>query len=205
MATYRVYFVTFDLKLERCPCPNFWHAGITLDIEGKPSVKNQRLWPCGTWFFQGAKFGRFSLFFDIFRSFSIVFDRIHTGKRSKTFGVVCGKDKGTHGGWEMGPHVRNPSISVACGRSLARIFSVPRTHVKICMNYHPQFNHDVQICALSSQFAVSTTFWWKSHRRSTSTRQKYSKFSKNYRSAHEDPSLNPQSLPQTTPGQCKTC
>ena len=92
MATYRGYFVTFDFGLERWPCPNFWYTGITLSIEGKPYVKNQRLWPCGTWFFQGAKFGRFSLFFDIFRSFSIFFDRIHTGKRSKTFGVVCGKD-----------------------------------------------------------------------------------------------------------------
>ena len=40
--------------------------------------------------------GRFWSIFIIFHHFSIFCDRIHTGKRSESFRVVCVKDKGTH-------------------------------------------------------------------------------------------------------------
>ena len=178
-----------------------WHRGETVCKKlATLTVRNLIFSRCQIWSIFTV-FRYFSIFFDRFRSFSIVYTPGSVRKRSELFEA---KIRGRMG-------VERAVLMCATRQYLSRAGGDFRAFFKfleLTSKFAWFFIRNLILMSRSMRWVPNLLCQRHIDEKTIVARRarvkKYSKFSKNHRSAHEDRSLNPQSLPQTIPGQCNT-
>ena len=197
----------FDCWIGKSPMPHVLIHGIPPEYWGEAVCKfSATLTVRNLTFFQNlfrlsnlSDFHHFSIFSDHFLYFSIVYIPNSIQNRSELFAAKmwgrCGVERAvlvrrcrtSSFRWWMILWCRWLLLTASWWSALiptehlgfTQLFDlqVPNSR-QISHESDPQFKYDIHRYALSSNFSMSMTFWWKTDRRSTGTQQKYWKFSK---------------------------